>query len=128
MSHKPPVGMPCQYFRSSDRPTAAQITAIDSMGMFTLRITPSDGQPFNQRFVYHKDDPILLNDRPSDWRANYGVWDYIPGYPTYHEPDPVVVTPVAEEKAAEPSVVQPAPSPAQQRQATGPLQRSNNSK
>lgn len=121
MPHKPPVGMPCQYFRSSDKPTAAQITAIDSMGMFTLRITPSDGQPFNQRFVYHKDDP-LLEERPADWREKNGVWDYIPGMPRIGEEVPVA-QPAAEEKA-DPPVVQPAVQPQPQRQSpTGPLQR-----
>lgn len=124
MSPKPPVGMPCQYFRSSDRPAAAQITAIDNMGMFVLRVTPSEGQPFNQRFVYHKDDP-LLQDRPADWRAQYGVWDYLPGFPRYDEP--AVEAPVENKVSQEPSIVVPPaqpPQPPQRQQPTGPLQRS----
>ena len=114
--------MPCQYFRSSDKPTAAQITAIDNGGMYVLRVTPAEGQPFNQRFVFHKDD-IRLNDRPADWQATYGVWDYIPGYPEYEVKSPPVVaeTSVATE---EKPIVAPAPSQLQRNQPTGPLQRS----
>jgi hypothetical protein len=116
--YKPPVGMPCQYFRSSDKPTAAQITAIDNGGMVVLRITPSEGSPFNQRFVFHKDDP-MLEDRPADWRAIYGVWDYIPGTPKLG---------FTEDAPEEPkAVVQPAPpaSQTQRNQPTGPLQRTS---
>lgn len=123
--YKPPVGMPCQYFRSSDKPTAAQVTAIDNGGMVVLRITPSEGSPFNQRFVFHKDDP-MLEDRPADWRSHYGVWDYIPGTPKLGMTEDVVDEPKAEEKRST-DPIQPAPqsSQPQRSQPTGPLQRTS---
>lgn len=115
--------MPCQYFRSTDNPTAAQITAIDNGGMYILRVTPSEGQPFNQRFVFHKDDPALA-DRPADWRSKHGVWDYIPGYPRYEDKamptDPSGV--IVEEKPL--LAPQSVPAQPQRPQSTGPLQRS----
>lgn len=120
--------MPCQYFRSSDKPTAAQITAVDNGGMFMVRVTPSEGQPFTQRFVFHVDD-IRLNDRPADWRANYGVWDYLPGYPRFEEVQKEEPAPASETEPAkeEPPLLakQVQQQPQQQRQQpTGPLQRS----